>query len=149
MWRGDYHCLLECKLVDSSTIRPILDRKACIGMKLIKYMDNDEVNKPITTAHIYVVNQELQQLTKDVLITKYPKVFDEGENHIKLDATIDPVQHAPRRVLVALRTQTKDALDGVQVEQIIELIAKYQFASGSTEERHKQTSNLRRFQRSE
>ena len=35
VWRGDYHCLVECKLVDSSTIRPILGRNACTAMHLI------------------------------------------------------------------------------------------------------------------
>jgi len=43
VWHGDYHRLLHCKLVYSSTI---LGRKACIDMKLIKYMGNDEVKKP-------------------------------------------------------------------------------------------------------
>ena len=31
--RGDYQGLLDCKLVDSTEIRPLLGRKACIEMK--------------------------------------------------------------------------------------------------------------------
>ena len=113
-------------------------------------MDNDAANKPITTAHVYVVNQELPQLTKDVLITIYPKMFDEGvdlldgEHHIKLDATTDPVQHTPRRVPVALRTPMKDALDGVQAEEIIEPVTKpTEWISSLVVVQNKDTNKLR------
>ena len=32
VWRGDFRCLLDCTLVDSKRVRPILGRKACLGM---------------------------------------------------------------------------------------------------------------------
>lgn len=44
VWRGDYKCKLDCKLVDSDKIRPLLGRKACLGMNLITYRDNDAIN---------------------------------------------------------------------------------------------------------
>ena len=48
VWRGEYHCKLDCKLVDCDNIRPLLGRKACIGMNIITYLDNDTINKPDT-----------------------------------------------------------------------------------------------------
>lgn len=35
----------------------------------------------------------------------------DGESMIKLDETVPPVQHAPRRIAVALRPRLKKALD--------------------------------------
>ena len=43
---GDYEGFLDCKLVNSTEIRPLLGRKACIEMKVIKYTDNDELHEP-------------------------------------------------------------------------------------------------------
>ena len=48
VWRGNYKCQLDCKLVDNKAIHPLLGRKACVGMKIIQYVDNDEMNKPQT-----------------------------------------------------------------------------------------------------
>ena len=48
VWRDSYKCQLDCKLVDIKAIRPLLGRKAFVGMKIIQYMDNDEINKPQT-----------------------------------------------------------------------------------------------------
>ena len=33
-----------------------------------------------------------------------------GEYHVRVDSTVDPIQHAPHRVPVALRTKVKEAL---------------------------------------
>ena len=57
VWRGYYRCRLDCKLVDRSDIRPLLGRKACIGMKIVTYLDNDKLNKPNTgNAPVYAWN---------------------------------------------------------------------------------------------
>ena len=48
VWRGDYQYKLDCKLVGSEKIRPLLGRKACVGMKIIAYLDNDSMNSPDT-----------------------------------------------------------------------------------------------------
>ena len=37
VWHGDFRCKLDCTLVDVINIRPLLDRKACLGIKLISY----------------------------------------------------------------------------------------------------------------
>ena len=44
VWWGDYHCKLECKLVDCDNIRPLLGRMACLGMNIITYLDNDSMS---------------------------------------------------------------------------------------------------------
>ena len=90
VWRGDCSCRLDCKIVDKSNIRPLLGRNACVGMKIVSYLDNDRMNKPNTAGS--KVSAE-GPLTKDRLVSKYPEVFGEGvgclvgEYHILLNAT--------------------------------------------------------------
>ena len=56
---------------------------------------------------------------------KYPKVFGvgigclKGEYHIRLDPQCTPVQHAPRRVPVALRDRLKKTLDQLVERDIL------------------------------
>ena len=56
---------------------------------------------------------------------KFPDVFGEGlgqldgQYKIRLDETVPPVQHAPRRIAVALRPQLKDTLDALEAQGII------------------------------
>lgn len=58
VWRGNYHCLLDCKVVDHVNIRPLLGRKACIGMKIMTFLDNNALNKPKTSgAPVYSIEQ--------------------------------------------------------------------------------------------
>ena len=53
VWRGDFRCLLDCNLVDSKRVRPILGRKTCLGMKSIKCLDNDQLNIPRPDGYVY------------------------------------------------------------------------------------------------
>lgn len=78
-------------------------------MKIVKYLDNDELNKPQDKqAFIYAVDSTKGPLTKESVIKKHPNVFGEGvgllegEYHIRKNALVDSVQHAPRRVPVAI-----------------------------------------------
>ena len=130
VWRDDYRCQLDCKLVDNNTIRPLLGRKACVGMKIITYTDNDQLNKPQTgNAPVYSLETAAKvtqaPITKMALIKKYPQVFGEGvgklagEHHIRIDSTVNPVQHAPRRVPVALRAKVKETLEDLEKQEII------------------------------
>ena len=48
VWRGGKSYRLACKLVDSDTVRPILGRRACIRMGIIRYIDNDRICQPNT-----------------------------------------------------------------------------------------------------
>ncbi|KAK2572006.1 Uncharacterized protein P5673_003431 [Acropora cervicornis] len=126
VWRDTQHCWLNCKLIDSQDIRPILGQKACMGMKIIQYTDNDAMNKPdMGSARVYAVNDKSDALTKEALIKAFPEVFSEsvgkleGEYHIKLDKAACPTQHAPRRVPVALREQLRAELDRMVQQNII------------------------------
>ena len=56
VWREESKYRLECKLVDSRKIRPLLGCKACLGMMVIQYLDNDAIRKPDTgTAPVYAL----------------------------------------------------------------------------------------------
>ena len=48
VWRDDFRCKLDCRIVDNKGVRPFLSRKACIGMNIVKYMDRDEISRPFT-----------------------------------------------------------------------------------------------------
>ena len=129
VWRGDYKCILIGKLVDSDNIRPFLGRKACMGMKLIEYTNNDALHKPATRgAQVYGVEGAL--ISKAAITEKYATVFGdgigelEGEYRIRLDDTVDPTQHGPRRVPVAPRDQRKATLDDMVRDDIIEAVEK-------------------------
>ena len=57
-------------------------------------------------------------LTRDQIFSKYKDVF-EGLGHISdttiiIDPSVKPVQHAPRRVPVALRERVKAKIDELQ-----------------------------------
>ena len=59
IWRGDFRCKLDSRLVDIPHIRLLLGRKACFGMKIVSYLDNDEINplKPATRKEtVYTLN---------------------------------------------------------------------------------------------
>ena len=123
--RGDLQCHLDCKLVDRNDIRPILGRKACLGLKIVAYLDNDQLNKPDTSgAAIYAVETPSPMSTEQ-FIKKHPKVFSdgvgllEGNYHIRLDTSIDPVQHSPRRVPVPLRAHLKATLEDLVKQEIL------------------------------
>ena len=127
VWRKGQRFKLDCKLVDNIDIRPILGRKACLGMNIIQYMDNDEIHKPeVGNAPVYTMTSASSSgLNRADLIRQFPRVFAEevgqleGEYHIKLDAAISPVQHAPQQVLVALRDQLKAELDKMTEQGIV------------------------------
>ena len=77
VWRDNAKCLLDCKLVENDDIRPILGRKACIGMNIIKYTDNDAINKSATDGSaVFTVNND-ERLSKENILQRYPKVFSE------------------------------------------------------------------------
>ena len=57
--RGDFKGHLDCRLVDQQVVRPILGQKACLGMKIVTYLDNYQLNKPrIKNAELYIVGDE-------------------------------------------------------------------------------------------
>ena len=125
VWRGQQQCILDCKIVDSTDVRPLLGRKACLGMKIVSFLDNDHLHPPNTGgAPVYSVD-DITPVSTEHLIQKYPAVFDggvgllKGTYHIRLDTSVDPVQHAPRRVPVPLRECLKETLDTLVQEDIL------------------------------
>ena len=89
------------------------------------YLGNDQLNKPnIGNSTIYTVASSDPISTKQ-FIMKYPKVLSEGVGllegiyHIRLDPSIDPVQHTPRRVPVPLRDILKVTLEDLVKQDII------------------------------
>ena len=89
------------------------------------YMDNDALSKPNTgNAKVFALRTE-SPATKEQLLKKHPKVFGEGVGilqghyHIRLDPTVEPVQHAPRRVPLALKDRLQETLDSLAQQNII------------------------------
>lgn len=122
-WRNERSCLLDCRLVDSEEIRPILGIKSCLAMNIIQYRDNDLLNKPETGgSSVYAIEDQPSPVTKEELMLKFPDVFGEGlgqlegQYKIRLDETVPPVQHVPCRIAVALRPQLKDTLDALEAQ---------------------------------
>ena len=78
VWRGDFRCFLDCHLVDSKRVRPILGRKACLGMKIIKYLNNDPLNHPQTSdgGDVYAHDASIEPvLSADQLVKKFHRVL--------------------------------------------------------------------------
>ena len=131
VWRGEFICRLECKVVDRTDIRQLLGRKACIGMKIVIYLNNDELKPDTGHSPVYALGHPAPMST-DQLIQKHPQVFSpwpgvgllEEKYHIKLDPSVSPVQHAPRRVPVPLREVLKSTLDDLVKQEIIAPIQK-------------------------
>ena len=126
VWRNEKSYLLNCHLVESEEIRPILGIKSCLAMNIIQYQDNDLLNKPKTDGSlVYAIEDLSPPVTKEELMLKFPDVFGEGlgqldgQYTIRLDETVPPVQHAPRRIAVALRPQLKDTLDALEAQGVI------------------------------
>ena len=75
--RNNMEYKIRCKLVDNCNVRPLLGRKACIGMNVIKYLDNDEIRPPaIGTAKVYSV--EPPSCATEELLSQYSSVFTDG-----------------------------------------------------------------------
>ena len=73
---GDHLCRLDYKLVDCSSIRPLLGWKACIGLKIVTYLDNDQLINPGDST-VYTP-EYTGPISTELFIKKYPKVFSEG-----------------------------------------------------------------------
>ena len=140
--RGKIRCCLDCKLVDREDVRPLLGRRACLGMKIVSYLDNDQLNQPIPgESKVYKVENATPGATRQ-LIKSYPKVFSDGVGllqghyhirlnsnavpgllqghyHIRLNSNAVPVQHAPRWVPVPLRARLKETLDDLVCQEIL------------------------------
>lgn len=73
---GDIRCQLDCEIVDKSMIRPLLARKACLGMKIVAYLDTDKLFT--RNSEIYALSSRVDPFTMEQLIRKYLQVLSEG-----------------------------------------------------------------------
>jgi len=117
VWQGDQHYKLSCKLIDSIRIRPLLGKRACVGMKIIAYLDNDEMNRPDTKGAAVFILEMMPYTSKKHLFKLHSTVFSEGvgiltgDYHIRLGVDAIPTQHSPRGVPVALRERLQSTLE--------------------------------------
>ena len=119
--------LLDCNLVDSKKVRPILGRKACLGMNIIQYLDNDQLNRPQESdGEVYTHDVRASSpVSADHLIKSFPRVFADGvgalagKYHLVLDESARPVQHPPRRVPVAISERLRETLEDLEKREII------------------------------
>ena len=89
VWRNERSYLLDCRLVDSEHIRPILGIKSCLAMNIIQYKDNDLLNQPETrSSFVYAVEDPSSPVTKEELMLKFPDVFGEGLRQLDGDYKI-------------------------------------------------------------
>ena len=127
VWHRDFRCLLDCNLVDSKKVRPILGRKVCLGMNIIQYLDNDQLNRPQEfDGEVYTPDVPASSpVSADQLIKSFPRVFADGrgalagEYHMVLDESARPVQHHPRRVPVVICECLRETLEDLEKREII------------------------------
>ena len=126
VWQNNFHCLLDCKLVDRPDVRPLLSRKICLGMWIVSYLDNDQLNKPETNGTLVYSIGGAGPLSK--FIEQYPTIFGKGVGHleepyrIRLEGNATPVQHPPRQVPVPLRETLWHTLEDLSHQGITALI---------------------------
>ena len=91
--------LKDVDLCNVTPVRPILSRKACLGMNIIQYLDNDQLNRPQEfDGEVYTLDVPASSpVSADQLIKSFPRVFADGrgalvgEYHMVLDESARPV----------------------------------------------------------
>ncbi len=126
VWRMAIQYKLSCKLIENTHVRPLLGRRACLGMKVVQYTDNDLLYAPaISSGEVYAVHDGKTPIVVNDLMQCFSKAFAdgpgtlEGYHHIKLDPRVEPVQHAPRCVPVPIRDKLRRLLDDMVQQEII------------------------------
>ena len=127
VWRRDFRCLLDCNLVDSKKVRPILGRKVCLGMNIVQYLDKDQLNRRQEfDGEAYTHNVLASSpVSADQLIKSFPRVFANGigalagEYHMVLNESARPVQHPPHRVPGAICERLRETLEDLEKHEII------------------------------
>ena len=118
--RGKYHSL-KFQVVNTPN-KPLLSAESCEMMGLLQF----DVDPPQS---VHVVESIVKTLlTKETILTAYKDVF-EGLGHIgdstfMVNETVKPVQHAPRRVPVALREEVKKKLTDLEKRGIIKKVTE-------------------------
>ena len=108
---------LKFQVVESSN-KPLPLAEACEQLGLLKVdIDPEESINVLKSGN----------LTRDQILSNYKDVFEGlghiGDTTIITDPSVKPVQHAPRRVPVALRGRVKAKLDDLERKGIVEKVA--------------------------
>ena len=128
VWRGDFRCLLDRNLVKNRRVRPVLGRKECPRVNIIKCLDNDQLNRPqAPDSEVYThdVPATSPVAADQLLLKRFRRVFADGvgilagEYHMVLDESVRPVQQPPRRVPFAIRERLRETLEDFEKREII------------------------------
>ena len=120
VWRGDFRCLLDRNFVKRRRVRPVLGRKECPRVNIMKCLDNDQLNRPqAPDSEVYThdVPATSPVSAYQLLFKKFCRVFADGvsaltdEYHMVLDESVRLVQQPPRRVPVAMRERLRETLE--------------------------------------
>ena len=96
----------------------MLGCRASVFLGLLEIKDNDKIN-PLDKnkeINIHVTQKDCNIITKDYLKQQYPQVFSDSVEKldepykIRVDESVPPVQHAPRRVPAAIRVHLQEEL---------------------------------------
>lgn len=125
-WYSIGQCTLEVKVsgqqytlvavVVDVTAQPLLGLETSEKFGIVKVTDCDQIETFASTVQY--------DLTNETILSKYKDVFTglgelEGEYKIKIDETVKPVIHAPRKVPVAIREQLKSTLCKLETDGVI------------------------------
>ena len=101
---------------------------------MVEIKDSDAIRRPDTSGgQVFSVQDVLsgsKPFTKEQVVEMFPDVFDgglgliEGECHIRLNDSVRPIQHAPRRGQVALRAKIKESLEELHNSGVIEPVLR-------------------------
>ena len=120
-------CVIKCELVEGTNFHAILGSAACRGLGLLEIKDSDAIN-PIDhnkNVHVHAASgMAAEQTSEESIKRQYPQVFSDrvgylGDCSIRINRSVAPVQHAPRRVPVALRNRLHEELVHLQEQGII------------------------------
>ncbi|KAJ3666182.1 hypothetical protein Zmor_001635 [Zophobas morio] len=103
---------IEFVLVNDDKAEAILGLDTCLTFNLIKRVDSLECTK---------------YKTVDDILKLYPSVFTgigrvDYNYHIKIDPTISPIVHPPRRISLSLQPKLKHTLKKLEEQEIIEKV---------------------------
>ena len=67
-----------CNLVEGKSFRPILGRRACLGMTIVEVLDNDAIRPADIEENSTVYTMGRPPLSTEEIVSKFPAVFQEG-----------------------------------------------------------------------
>ena len=120
-------CLTAIWLTARKSDLFLAGKRAGLGMNIIQYLDNDQLNRPQEfDGEVYTPDVPASSpVSADQLIKSFPRVFADGrgalagEYHMVLDESARPVQHHPRRVPVVICERLRETLEDLEKREII------------------------------